>query len=97
MQADAGKDAEEHEIKPARADAARFEIKAQLVRELFDDALEILGISDRLGETQFGARHFRRQEGRQRLVGVAERLIEAQQDLAAKARAQTAARFAREL
>jgi hypothetical protein len=49
-------DAEEHEIKPARADAARFEIKAQLVRELSDDALEILGISDRLGETQFGAR-----------------------------------------
>ena len=60
-------DAHEHEIEPPRADATRFEIEAQLVGELVDDALEILGIADRFGKAQFGARHFGRQQRRQRL------------------------------
>ena len=86
-----------HEIEPPCADAARFEIEAQLVAKFADDALQILGIGDRFGKTQFGARHFGRYERRQRLIGVAERLIETQQHFAAKALPQTAARFAREL
>ena len=90
-------DAQEDEIEPPRADAARFEIEAQLVGKLSDDALQILGIADRFGKTQFGARHFGRHKRRQRFIGIAERLIEPQQDFAAEARAQTAARLAREL
>jgi len=50
-------DAEKHKIEPARTDASRLQIEAKLVAEFCDDALQILGIADRLGETQFGARH----------------------------------------
>ena len=55
-------DAQEHEIEPRRADAARFEIKTGLVAKFADNALQILGIGKRFGETHFGARHFGRQE-----------------------------------
>ena len=65
--------------------------------KLLDDALQILGIADRLGETQFGARHLRRDEGGERFAALSHRLVEAQQHLAAKAQMQAGARLAGEM
>ena len=61
-----------------RASRSRHSLSA----ELADDALEIFGIAERFGKAQFGARHFGRYERGQRFIGVAERLIEAQQHFA---------------
>src|ERR1700683_354572 len=90
-------DAQKNEIEPPCAYSARFERKRELVAQLADDALEIFGIGKWFGKAQFGARHVGRGERRQRLVGVAKRLIETQHHLSPKAKAQTAARLGREL
>ena len=52
-------DPQEDEIEPARAHAAGLQVAAQVFAKPLDHALQILGIAQRLGKTQFRARHLR--------------------------------------
>jgi hypothetical protein len=90
-------DAREDEIETPCADASCLQFHAKIGTEFFDNALQVFGIADRLGETQLRARHFRRYERWQRLDGAAERLIEAQEHFAAEAQLQTRSRLARQM
>jgi hypothetical protein len=80
-------DAHEDQIEAAGADPAGFQIDTEFLAKQLDGAFQIFRISDGLGETQFGAWHFRRDQRRQRLLCRPERLIETQQHIAAKTQA----------
>ena len=85
--------AKKNQIEPPRANAARLQKGGELPAEFFDDALQILRITDGLCEFQFNARHIDRNQRRLGFIGAAKSLIEPQQNIRPETQAQAGARL----
>ena len=84
--------AEQRELKQPRALAAPLQHADKLTRQMLDGAEHVGLARDRIGKALLGHRRRHRQARRDRLVGAAERLIEAEQQRLAEARGERRAR-----
>jgi hypothetical protein len=85
------------QVEPAHALRALHELRTQLFRELTDHRLQVLEAADRLREGTRGERRLLRDQRRDRLEGMAHRLVEAQRHLGTEAADHRRARHGGEL